>query len=240
VTEVSAAGLLALWERVATEPPGRRASVLLSWAAPDADPAGVTVGEENDKLLRLYQRAFGGALSGVVDCPACGEPLEVTVGVAQLIGGLAGAGAGAGEQLYESILDGHLLRYRVPSALDLTRPPDSGRWLLEACLTEAVGPDGSPLGAGDLPDSVVASLEQAMADLDPGAELGLDLSCPACDREWSEFLDPVEFLSIEVEARAREAVEAVQALATAYGWSEAEILALSPWRMRLYLTTAGQ
>jgi hypothetical protein len=240
VTTVSAAGYLGMWEQVATEPPGRRAALLLSWAAPTDDPAALSAGQQNDRLLRLYARAFGAALPGLVDCPACTEPLDVMVDVADLTGGLVatgGAGQVSGE--FEWTVDGHRVRFRVPSALDLARPPDSGRALLAACLTEAVSPDGSATTAAGLPDEVVEVLGQVMAELDPGAELSLRLTCPACGEEWLEPIDPVDFLCAEVEARARDAVDAVHTLASCYGWSEAEILSLSPWRLRLYLTKAA-
>lgn len=244
MTEVSAAGFLGLWERVAAEPPGRRASLLLAWAQPGTDPSGVTAGQENDRLLQVYRRAFGAALSGVVDCPGCGEPLDVTLAVDDLLAGLAAAGPDPGPDTpggeHEAAMEGYRLRYRVPSARDLATPPRSGLWLLASCLVSAVGPDGDPIGAEGLPDSVVAALEQAMATLDPGAELSLNLACPACERAWTEYLDPVEFLSVEVEARARDALDAVHTLAVAYGWSESEILSLTPWRLQRYLAAAAR
>jgi hypothetical protein len=90
----------------------------------------------------------------------------------------------------------------------------------------------------DLPAPVVEAVEQAMAALDPAAELHLSLTCPECGHAWPEYLDPVAFLSVEIEAMARQTLEEVHMLASTYGWSEAEVLALSPWRRRQYLEMA--
>jgi hypothetical protein len=74
-----------------------------------------------------------------------------------------------------------------------------------------------------------------MAEADPGAWIELALGCPGCGEEWSAPFDIVSFLWAEVEARARELLEEVHALASAYGWGEGEVLALSPERREAYL-----
>jgi hypothetical protein len=240
MTPPPATGILGLWERVAPEPPGRRASVLLSWAAPDADPSTVPAGEGNSALLRRYEQAFGASLAGVVDCPSCDELLEVDVAIPDLLGALPATAPAGVSEVYESSCEGHLVQFRVPTATDLARLPRSGLMLLAGCIAGVVAPDGASISAEGLPAAVVAAVERAMADLDPAAELQLSLACPGCGLTWSEFLDPVAFLSAEVEAQAREAVEAVHILAAAYGWSEADVLSLSPWRLRTYLEMAAR
>jgi hypothetical protein len=81
-------------------------------------------------------------------------------------------------------------------------------------------------------------LEEAgerMAAADPLAEIVLNFQCPACEATCHESLDLPTFLWAELEALARRLVMDVHALASAYGWSEREILALSDTRRRLYL-----
>ena len=60
----------------------------------------------------------------------------------------------------------------------------------------------------------------------------------------SQFLDRFNFdiatvLWTELAGLARSLIEEVDALASAYGWSEREILALSGRRRRAYLELAG-
>jgi hypothetical protein len=61
------------------------------------------------------------------------------------------------------------------------------------------------------------------------------LTCPQCAHQWQAPLDIVSFLWSEVHAWAIRLLREIHELASAYGWSEAEILALSPWRRRAYL-----
>ena len=49
------------------------------------------------------------------------------------------------------------------------------------------------------------------------------------------MLDPVAFLWAELDGWARRLAGEVHLLAAVYGWGEAEILAMSPPRRRLYL-----
>jgi len=67
----------------------------------------------------------------------------------------------------------------------------------------------------------------------------LSLTCPACSQSSSAAFDIASFLWTEVEAWARRTLRDVHVLATAYGWREADLLALSPTRRRLYLDMIG-
>ena len=70
---------------------------------------------------------------------------------------------------------------------------------------------------------------------DPMAETILSLDCPACGYAWEETIDIATFLWSEVEARAKRLLVEVHTLASAYGWSEQEILSLSEPRRSVYL-----
>lgn len=72
-------------------------------------------------------------------------------------------------------------------------------------------------------------------DADPGAELTLEIACPECGAATPAELDIAAYLWTELDAWARDLLLDVHLLASAYGWSEPEILALSPLRRRYYL-----
>jgi hypothetical protein len=65
--------------------------------------------------------------------------------------------------------------------------------------------------------------------------VGLDFKCPACGVVFEESLDLASFLWSEFEGRAKRLLLDVHLLARAYGWSEAEVLSLSPVRRAFYL-----
>jgi hypothetical protein len=67
------------------------------------------------------------------------------------------------------------------------------------------------------------------------ANLELRVNCADCGAVWDAPFDPVPFLWERVEASARRLLGEIHALARAYGWREADVLALSSARRRAYL-----
>ncbi len=138
-------------------------------------------------------------------------------------------------------MDGYEVSARPPTAGDLAalRPgvdvQELALRLLERCLVSAQR-DGVEVEARELPASVVTALEEALDDADPAADIRVPLTCQDCGNAWSETLDPVGFAWQAVETTARRLATDVHLLARAYGWSEGEVLGLSPFRRHLYLS----
>ena len=108
------------------------------------------------------------------------------------------------------------------------------RILFERCLIAAkLG--GESVRAEQLPAQVVDAVAKCLAEADPQADVQLDISCPFCGWNWQASFDIVAFLWTEIEARACRLLQDVHVLARAYGWSEREVLDLSPLRRELYL-----
>jgi hypothetical protein len=63
----------------------------------------------------------------------------------------------------------------------------------------------------------------------------LDFACPSCGHEWQSLFDIAAFFWAEIAAQARRLLREVHQLASAYGWREADILAMSARRRRAYL-----
>ena len=74
-----------------------------------------------------------------------------------------------------------------------------------------------------------------MAQLDPQAEIELQLICPACRQAFSTLFDPADYLFREIAARGGDIYREVHLLALHYHWSEREILGLTPRKRWLYL-----
>ena len=107
--------------------------------------------------------------------------------------------------------------------------------LLRRCVT-AVRRDGRTLGPPKTfrPDSPRRSAgARRRSTRRPAIEL--QLACPDCGHPWAVPFDTVSFLWDEVGAWAERTLREVHLLASAYGWGEDEILALSPERRRRYL-----
>ena len=77
-----------------------------------------------------------------------------------------------------------------------------------------------------------------MEVLAPGASLRFALQCPDCGKGWNAPLDPVDLLWRELRHRAEQLLGEVTLLARSWGWSERDILRLSPVRRAAYLQLA--
>lgn len=229
--------LLDVWERGQGYSPAVLALALLSAADPEAaweDLGALPLGERDRRLLMLREETLGRRLEAVASCPACGEPLDVSLDAREL---LSGAAPGLLERISR---DGLELRFRPADSHDLLaaercRGVEEARLLLAGrCLLEARR-GGQPVAADDLAEEDLEVLAAGMAEADPGAELLLDLSCPACGQAWEEPLDVASFFWAELDVQARRLLREIHLLARAYGWREADVLALSPRRRRFYL-----
>jgi hypothetical protein len=239
--------LLAAWEAGTLLPDLRRPLVLLHHAGdPDAARGGETaelarlsalpVAARDLALLRLRELMFGPALGVFSGCPACGERLEFTLEVAELAARLeAAASAGPAEwdeagrryQLRPVTTDDLLVTLGVPD------PAEAADRLLARCLR---CPDDPPGGQSPVvPASAVKRFEELHAD----TEIRCAVDCPACGARHLHDLDIARFLWREVAAAASRLLSDVHLLATAYGWREQDILALSARRRAAYLELAG-
>lgn len=81
----------------------------------------------------------------------------------------------------------------------------------------------------------IDAIGEQMAAADPLAEILLHFDCPACSASFEEGLDLSSFLWAEIERQALRLLRDVHTLAAAYGWSELEILALTPVRRAAYI-----
>ncbi|MFJ2578027.1 hypothetical protein [Kitasatospora aureofaciens] len=227
------AGLLAVWEAGRGQDAVRRALVLA--AAGGGDPSAVAdlaVGRREELVLALRERCFGPGLPCAVTCPSCRTELELELTAADVTAGPASGSHRIQLGCYE-------VDFRPITSRDLlavgSSPRDAARRaLLGRVLTSATA-DGAPVAAGDLPAAVLDTLAGALAAHDPQADIRLDLDCPDCGHTWTSPFDAAAYLWAELDAHARRLLHDVHVLATAYGWSEAEVLAVGPERRQLYL-----
>lgn len=236
---LSAAELMEAWETGLAQSATQRALTLLAIACADApleQLAQLTIGRRDAELLKLHERLFGAALAGLATCPKCGQQSEVQFTAADF---QATAGAEPAEGLVAVVAD-YKVTFRLPNSLDLLRlttdadaATNRGR-LLEQCIHTAQR-DGQAVGVEQLPRNVVTTVVERMAEADPQADSHLTLNCPQCAHQWQAQLDILSFVWSEIHSRAGRLLQEVHALASAYGWREADILALSPWRRRAYL-----
>ena len=238
---LSAAQLLDIWEWGQDKHPVDRALGLLALACPELAPGQLprlTIGQRNSRLLSLRQSTLGSTLKGFARCPQCSLPLEFAVEVEAL------RGAEPEAQEYSLLVDNLALRFRLLNSLDLAAivgmfDVEAARLrLIESCILEAKQ-DGAVVAAAELPETALVALINAMNERDPQVEMHFQLTCAACGHRWSALFDIVSFFWTELGGRVRRLLAEVHVLARAYGWREADILALSQARRRSYLELVG-
>ncbi|MFE0251588.1 hypothetical protein [Streptomyces sp. NPDC059010] len=222
------------------------------------------VGERESDLFALRRALFGERMQVRLGCSACGEdmefdldagefarslggrggsvePVDPTAGGDSSAGSVGSAGAARSVRSAGSVVrvqqGGWDVEFRLPGVADLTaaaRAADPRMALLARCLVSATR-EGAAVGAGDLPVPVQRRIAEAVEAADPGADVTLNIACPECGAATRAELDIASYLWTELDAWARDLLLDVHLLATSYGWSEPEILALSPLRRRYYL-----
>lgn len=240
---LSAADLLNVWEWGLSQSPIQCALILLKAAYPEISPeqlANLSIGQRDRLLLTLRERMFGSQLVSQGVCPACGDRLELTFTVSDI----RIAPEIEPAPVLAVKVKNYEVQFRLPTSLDLSAMASQQdltmirQQLLERCLLSAHH-NGEVLSIGKLPAIVVDAVLEGMAQADPQADVQLALSCPACNHQWQVTFDVVSFFWSEIHAWARRLLQEVHTLASAYGWREADILAMSPQRRQLYLEMIG-
>lgn len=194
---------------------------LLARTAAGDEAGSVSLGELDRRIWALRADWLADGASGgqvgdtqaVCTCPACGGRLEF------------------------SLPKGFAL---PPPHSDSATVLWQGRsYILRLPRIGDIGPHGlAPETLGDAPwdqPGFSEAAAQALQMADPTLGLSLAMTCPECGDTIDEPFDPAAFFWAEIEDMARALLRDVIALARALGWSERDILAMSPARRALYL-----
>jgi hypothetical protein len=170
--------------------------------------------------------AQGDPVETVLACEGCGTPIEVPVPVDDLLGaapvdasrGHASAAAGS--------------RATIPTVDDVAsaaaRGADAASVLARACGVDAL----------TRPERQRAL--QALDEAHPLLAPAVVIVCPACGHGAEAAIDAVDLAWAVVAERARAFLDDVVVLARAYGWSEAEVLAVPADRRARYRRAAEE
>lgn len=218
VTELA---LLSAWESACGRPAADRAVTLAALASgiPFEDAADLPLGAADLLLLQLREQCFGPHLDGLTECPQCGTALDVRIDADELR--VRDAGGGTSVEVA-----GRTVRLRALTSRDICCAGADRDRLLARCIVDEVT-DPSP--------ALLDAVEEQLDAMDPQAAPAIDLDCPSCQASWPAPFDIAGFVWSEVDSFARRLLYDVHTLATAYGWREPDVLAVSPARRRFYL-----
>ncbi len=187
----------------------------------------LSVGDREALLLHLRRMSLGESISCVVSCPGedCGQRLDATLGVADLLVEPYEERPAVHEETLSADGGTDTVRFRLPTGADQetvadrnsTDPRAATDMLLKRCVED---------GRDELSPALRAELSRLMAELDPQADLNLQLTCPECGLEFSALLDAGTFLVQELTGQEDWLHREVHLLALCYHWSRASILAM--------------
>jgi hypothetical protein len=232
---LSQADCLALWESGRALHPLDQGLLAVQTAFPESRHESLAdwpLGRRNRALAELHCASFGRWLRGWTACEQCAGQLEFQVDGHTLL-------ASGAERVPERIAYAGS-EFRLPTSRDLaviSNESDTSAailQLLQQCLiANSKGSAGTLCDAWS--DDALEAIGERMSEADPLAEILLHFDCPACGCAFEESLDLPSFLWAQMESRARRLLLDVHELASAYGWSETEILSLNAARRNAYL-----
>lgn len=239
----SASKLLVVWESARAQPMTTRMLMLLEAASPAAsrqDLVKLSVGQRDARLLALRDLLFGSRLTGLTSCPRCRQQLEIDIESADI----QIDGHQPDRELFSATSGGYVARFRLPNSDDLSaiaehRHRDEAATILELlsrCLVELRrnGRRQRLRSSLALPPALIEAIAAEMEKADPQANVHLPLDCVDCGHRWLSAFDIASFLWSEVDNLATCLLREVYALASAFGWRETDILAMSAQRRQLY------
>ena len=231
------------WEAAGGGDGAGRCISMLTAMRPQMDKesaAALPLGMRDSLLMELRTALFGDAIEAFAECPQCLERLEYAFPVSELCQG--GKAPLKGPIIVEA--SGYRVQLRLLDSDDLAAAgacsgiEEARRSLLKRSVI-GTWRDSHAAAIEDLPAVVIERVSDALAEADPLADLNIDLQCAGCGNAWAVAFDIGSLLWTELNALAKRLMREVHTLAQAYGWREADILAMSPARRQFYLELAG-
>jgi hypothetical protein len=236
---LGAEAIIRIWERGRYEHPVDRALTILSCLTqrPRQELAELSVERRDIALLEWRSRLFGEDVGGYAACPQCGCGVDVSL----TVGGLAEP-----DECFAVEAAGVRVMAHLPTSLDLAAAAGcesveaARRMLVRRCIGDGPAGEASTANDGTVDSADMAAAVEAELDRRAGISAGgMRLTCPDCGHGWDVEFDVAAFAWREIEVLARRLLLHVDVLARRYGWSEQEILRLSPARRAFYLELAS-
>ncbi|HKX90971.1 MAG TPA: hypothetical protein VJM15_00885 [Sphingomicrobium sp.] len=176
--------------------------------------------QRDRRLIDACIQSFGSRIVFFARCPECREGHEAEFDLSDL--------PTVGVREVECEIDGRVVRLSPPTSRSVAKAAVAGdpAALLRSCVQNVPARPAADFAA---------KIEAQLADSFPLLDISFELRCEACKTAFNSRFDVGEWLWRQVCDLAQRAVDAVHTLARAYGWSERQILRMSPARRAMYL-----
>ena len=211
--------ILNIYDQGMAADPADRAALLCAMGGGDA--AQLSIGDVDRTIWAWFEGLFDGPHEAVMSCVDCGESVEFALPEGFALPPREGDG------------DRLTLAYGTQRyLLRLPRLTDVRNGTLARVALSEDAPWEDP--------NFEAIAQAALLKADPALQVELQLECAACGVVQMLPLDVAGFAWLRIEQSARRLVREVAQLARAFGWSEAELTAMTPARRAIWLTELGE
>lgn len=181
------------------------------------------IGARDSQLLQLWRRWFGASVPCLDTCPACERDVSFDLPLSALVAEYSPDPSPDSSDAWR--------RLTTQDLLSVARlAPEEARRTLTAAVTGEPNPDRS----------LEAEVEEWLERHDPMARIDIELACAFCAGQWTRPFDIVEHLWSALRGAGRALLRDIHVLASAYHWSERDILALPPARRRAYIAMISE
>lgn len=207
--------------------------VLVACACPDRDADfywDLPISARTAGLLGLIALDGADAVDVGFHCQECSAPLEISLDVEELL------------DRERSALDRLTLVGENGAVTELRRPTgrDQAVWAAAAFADDRAWRQAAASricdGTAVLDDERLGRIEQALDEADPLLRADVETTCPDCGAISRHDVDLVACALERLRRAQQAAIETVHQMASRYHWSEADILAMPPWRRERYLS----
>lgn len=191
----------------------------------------LTVGDRVALIFHLRKLLFGDKLECLLTCPACKDDMSLSLSISQLLQPMVPHP----QSEYVAKAGKFVLRLRPVTGADLEEllgdeQSDKSERLVRSCIVFS-----KPPLPDKFTDNILAMVSSKLGELDPQADLVLELSCPTCGHSFQNAFDVEKFIFQEIEMRQEQLEQEVHWLAFNYNWSEETILSLPLTKRKRYV-----
>lgn len=238
--QLTSADILRVWEFGQGKSLVEQAIIALAPAFPKFSRTQLyqlPIGNRDLRLLSLRRALAGERLSGKSMCPECDAELQFALDISQLT---MGDYRHQRPEVYRETFDDYTITFRPLNSRDqlavsqIYNVDDAAQVMRRSCIVKASHAHNEvPVEA--LSETLLDAVGERVIELDPQVETRFSLTCAVCDTKFSAVFEAVEFVWCEIVALAANTLEEVVLLARAFGWSERDILQMTPRRRQRYL-----
>lgn len=193
------------------------------------------IGDRMVLLLNLRQLTFGNVLHCIITCPSCIQKISIDIDIANL---LKMTNISNLRNIHTLNIEKFKIKLRPlktadqKSILSFSNKKTSEliEILIRLCIISS-----KPALPQRIPESLISIISTKLEEMDPMADIILDLHCPSCQHDFQTQFDLEKFILEEFHLRKQNLENEIHKIAFYYHWNEDTILSLPMKKRHRYV-----